>query len=81
MNLERDGAPDIPDGQEECGSCRHFCFIGESGTGFCALDYDDWLEASDAFGEPVTSRRTVRWIIENCIEEGHEPCEQFEEYR
>jgi hypothetical protein len=80
LNLERDGAPDIPDGTEGCGCCLHFFPVGMCGTGFCSIDFNEWIERCDAMGERVTGRSTAAWIQENCIEECHESCSQFEEY-
>ena len=79
MNLERDGAPDIPTAPDECMYCRYFSPVGEGGSGFGKLDYDGWSERVCMAGETPTSRMTIRWLAENAIEEGDDSCPSFEE--
>lgn len=80
MNLERDGAPDVPTMPDECGCCRYFSPVGEGGSGFCKKWFDVWLDAMGSLGESPTSHMTVKWMSENAIEEGDDACKSFEEY-
>ena len=45
MNLERDGAPDIPDGEEKrCETCAHWVTV-DGCVGICACAASDMPEA------------------------------------
>ena len=80
MNLERDGAPDVPTVPSECGCCRHFSAIGEGGSGFCQKGYEYWLEGVYNIGCAPTGDSTIEWLRKNAIEEGDDACSLFEEY-
>lgn len=66
--------PDMPG--FECGQCESFCFIGDTGCGYCQRQYDQWRQLC----EDPKAWEVLDWVQMNGIDEGTDACEGFVEY-